>query len=131
MWFFNYFFGVLWMRKIFSFIPNKKWDGEKGIVWRKKLMCCCACMCDDDVVGWKDNSFIPKTNGMEKKKGILLLETFTYGWLLFLYCWMRRTVFSSQRTMGWRKNIRLKNLSICVIVVGLGNIVGCKLLDEN
>jgi hypothetical protein len=44
---------------------------------------------------------------------------------------MRRTVFSSQRTMGWRKNIRLKNLSICVIVVGLGNIVGCKLLDEN
>jgi hypothetical protein len=66
-----------------------------------------------------------------RKKGILLLETFTYGSLLFLYCWMRRTVFSSQRTMGPRKKHSFENLSICVIVVGLGNIAGCKLLDEN
>jgi hypothetical protein len=55
-----------------------------------------------------------------------------YIWLIVVPILLdEKNSFFIPKNNGTETKHSSKNLSICVIVVGLGNIVGCKLLDEN
>lgn len=69
---------------------------------------------------------------MEKKK-VFCCWKYLHIWLIVVPVLLdeKNNFFIPKNNGTEKKHLYDENLSTCVIVVGLGNIAGCKLLDEN